>query len=92
MENKRQIVAKKVDKFVFNVKHLNMIISAFLALFIVMFLVCYSKESAYIVNTFNAAIVVANILNISLLSIFISLCLSTSNSIRTANIAQGLVP
>lgn len=48
MDNKRQIIAKKVDKFVFNAKHLNIIISAFLALFIVMFFVCYSRQSAFI--------------------------------------------
>lgn len=48
MDNKRQIIAKKVDKFVFNAKHLNIIISAFLALFVIMFFVCYSRQSAYI--------------------------------------------
>lgn len=46
MENKREVIVKKIDKFAFNVKNLNIIIAVMLAVFLICFTVLYNKESA----------------------------------------------
>ena len=44
MESKREIIAKKLDKFAFNVKNINRIIAFMVALFIVFGLVVYTRK------------------------------------------------
>ena len=46
MDNKREIIVKKIEKYGFNVKILNAIIAVMVAIFTIAFFVVYSKEKA----------------------------------------------
>lgn len=46
MDNKREIILKKIEKYGFNVKVLNTIIAIMVAIFTITFFVVYSKEKA----------------------------------------------
>lgn len=48
MENKREIIVKKIDRFAFNAKNINIIIAVLFSLFLICFFVIYSKESAQV--------------------------------------------
>ena len=46
MDNKREIIVKKIEKYGFNVKVLNTVIAIMVAIFTITFFVVYSKEKA----------------------------------------------
>ena len=46
MENKRELIIKKIDRFAFNAKNLNIVIAVMISLFLIFFAVICSKESA----------------------------------------------
>ena len=51
--NKRELIVRKVDKFVFNANNLDKIIAIFLAIFLMTFCICCGKRSAMLDNEQN---------------------------------------
>ena len=48
MENKRELIVKKIEKYGFNVKILNIIIAVAVAIFTITFFIVYSNKKAEI--------------------------------------------